>query len=101
VMIRRLIETLIIEAFEHHKIADKIKTPGGDFFYLSDLITHTLNEKSWNIGRNAKQALPKLKSVGDLSAHSRRHVAHRSDIDKIISDLRTAVQELIYFAGLK
>ena len=101
VMIRRLIETLIIEAFEHYKIADKIKTPGGDFFYLSDLITHTLNEKSWNIGRNAKQALPKLKSVGDLSAHSRRHVAHRSDIDKIMSDLRTAVQELIYLANLK
>ncbi len=101
VMIRRLIETLIIEAFEHHKIADKIKTPGGDFFHLSDLITHTLNEKSWNIGRNAKQALPKLKSVGDLSAHSRRHVAHRSDIDNIMSDLRTAVQELIYLANLK
>ncbi|HYT43476.1 MAG TPA: DUF4145 domain-containing protein [Methylomirabilota bacterium] len=101
VMIRRLIETLIIEAFEHHKIADKIKTPGGDFFYLSDLITHTLNEKSWNIGRNAKHVLPKLKSVGDLSAHSRRHIAHRSDIDNIMSDLRTAVQELIYLANLK
>jgi len=101
VMIRRLIETLIIEAFEQHKIADKIKTPAGDFFYLSDLITQILNEKSWNIGRNAKQALPKLKSVGDLSAHSRRHIAHRSDIDKIMSDLRTAVQELIYLANLK
>ena len=101
VMIRRLIETLIIEAFEHHKIADKIKTPAGDFFYLSELITHTLNEKSWNISRNAKQALPKLKSIGDLSAHSRRHLAHRSDIDNIISDLRTAVQELIYLANLK
>src|SRR6266566_9441086 len=101
VMIRRLIETLIIEAFEHHKIADKIKIPVGDFFHLSELITHTLNEKSWNIGRNAKQALPKLKRIGDLSAHSRRHVAHRSDIDNIITDLRTAVQELIYLANLK
>src|SRR6266487_1601490 len=101
VMIRRLVETLIIEAFEHHTIADKIKTPAGDFFYLSDLITQTLSEKSWNIGRNAKQSLPKLKSIGDLSAHSRRHIAHRSDIDKIMSDLRTAVQELIYLADLK
>ncbi len=101
VMIRRLVETLIIEAFEHHNIADRIKTPTGDFFYLSDLITHALNEKSWNVGRNAKQALPKLKSIGDLSAHSRRHLAHRSDIDKIMDDLRTAVQELIYLANLK
>src|SRR5258708_8647961 len=31
VMIRRLIETLIIEAFEKHQIADKIKGPTGDF----------------------------------------------------------------------
>ena len=101
VMIRRLIETLIIEAFEYYKIADKIKTPTGNFFYLSDLITQTIDEKSWNMGRNAKQALPKLKNVGDLSAHSRRHIAHRSDIDNIMSDLRTAVQELIYLANLK
>ncbi len=101
VMIRRLIETLIIEAFEHHNIADKIKTPTGDFFYLSDLITHTLKETKWNLGRNAKQALPKLKSVGDLSAHSRRYNAHRYDIDKIIHDLRISTQELIYLASFK
>ncbi len=38
VMLRRLLETLIIEAFEHHKIADNIKNAHGDFVYLSDLI---------------------------------------------------------------
>lgn len=101
VMIRRLIETLIIEAFEHHNIADKLKKPSGEFFYLSDLITLALSEKSWNIGRNAKQALPKLKSIGDFSAHSRRYIAHRSDIDNILLALRSAVQELIYLANLK
>ncbi len=34
VMVRRLLETLIIEAFEYHKIADKIKDGKGDFFFL-------------------------------------------------------------------
>ena len=86
VMIRRLIETLIIEAFEKHGIADKIKTPSGDFPYLSDLITFTLDEKKWNLGRNTKQALSKLKKIGDVSAHSRRFNAHRNDIDKIIDE---------------
>ena len=38
VMIRRLIETLIIECFEKHKIAAKIQGADGDFLYLSDLI---------------------------------------------------------------
>lgn len=101
VMIRRLVETLIIEAFEHYNIATKIKTPAGDFFFLSDLITNTLNETSWNLGRNTKQALPKLKNIGDKSAHDRRYNAHRHDIDNIISDLRTVVQELIYLAKLR
>src|ERR1700722_19039389 len=32
VMIRRLLETLIIESFEKHGIAAKIKNPSGDFF---------------------------------------------------------------------
>jgi hypothetical protein len=100
VMIRRLVETLIIEAFEKHGIANKIQN-NGDFLFLRDLITATLNEPAWNLGRNTKQALPKLKDVGDRSAHSRRFVAHRSDIAKITSDLRIVVQELIYLAGLK
>src|SRR5450755_1891585 len=101
VMIRRLVEMLIIEVFEYHKIADMIKTSTGDFPFLSDLITYTLKETSWNLSRNAKQALPKLKNVGDLSAHSRRYNAQRADIDKVISDLRIVVQELIYLAGFK
>lgn len=96
VMIRRLVETLIIEAFERYDIAAKIKTLSGDFFFLSDLITSTLSEESWNLGRNTRQALPKLKNIGDKSAHDRRYNAHRSDIDKIKDDLRTVVQELIH-----
>jgi hypothetical protein len=101
VMIRRLIETLIIETFESHNIANKIKNSSGDFFYLSDLISITLSETSWNLSRNSKQSLPKLKDIGDKSAHSRRYNAVRHDIDKIISDLRVAVQELVYLSKLK
>lgn len=101
VMIRRLVETLIIEAFEHHGIANTIKNYSGDFFYLGDLISKTIGESSWNLGRNTKAALPRLKSIGDLSAHSRRYVAHRNDIDKVVDDLRVIVQELVFLAELK
>jgi hypothetical protein len=93
VMIRRLIETLIIEAFEHHEIASKIQNASGDFIYLRDLIDGTLAESSWNLGRNTKQALPKLKDIGDKSAHSRRYIAQRGDIQPLLSDIRTVVQE--------
>lgn len=101
VMIRRLVETLIIESFETYKIAHKIQNANGDFYYLKDLISAALNESSWNLGRNTKSGLPKLKDIGDKSAHSRRYIAHRSDIDKITSELRDVVQELVLLAKLK
>jgi hypothetical protein len=101
VMMRRLIETLIIECFEEKKIASKIQNSAGDFFYLSDLIDKMLQETSWNLGRNTKQALPRLKSLGDKSAHSRRYNAHREDVDKLSTDFRDVCQELLYLAKLR
>lgn len=101
VLIRRLIETLIIEAHEKHGIASKIKNSQGDFLFLKDLITRCLNEQSWNLSRNCRQALPKLKDVGDKSAHSRRYIAQRGDIDPLLADIRLVIQELLFLAGLK
>ncbi|KKA06656.1 hypothetical protein VP02_17340 [Pseudomonas ogarae] len=101
VMIRRLVETLIIEVYERYGLADSIKTVQGDFFYLRDLISAITAEKSWNLSKNAKAALPRLKDVGDMSAHSRRFIAQRQDIDRMMADLRVIVQELMTLAALK
>ncbi len=101
VMTRRLVETLIIEVFEKYGIASKIQNSSGDFFYLRDLISALVSEKAWNLSKNAKSALPRLKDVGDMSAHSRRFIAQRQDLDKLISDLRVVVQELVTLAHLK
>jgi Domain of unknown function (DUF4145) len=101
VMLRRFIETLIIEVFEHHKLESKIKNSAGDYVYLKDLINFMLTESTWSLGRNAKHALPKLKDIGDQSAHSRRFNANRNDIEKLLPEIRTVVQELVYLAKLK
>ena len=101
VMIRRLVETLIIEVYEFYSISASIKNNQGDFLYLGDLISAALSESAWTLGRNAKKSLKKLKEIGDKSAHSRRFNAQRQDIDKVSGDLREAVQELIYLANLK
>ena len=100
VMIRRLIEVLIIESFENHTISSLIKNSNGDYLYLSDLIDKTLVQTQWNLGRNTKSALRRLKSIGDQSAHSRRYNARREYIDDIILDLRCTSEELLYIAGL-
>ncbi|MGH9761137.1 MAG: hypothetical protein ACREAC_09865, partial [Blastocatellia bacterium] len=73
----------------------------GEFLALADLVDKVIQEPGWNLGRNTKQALPRLKNIGDQSAHSRRYNAHREDIDKVSHDFRVACQELIYLSGLK
>jgi hypothetical protein len=101
VMIRRLTEILIIEVFEHHGLADRIKGPSGDFLFLRELIDKTLAETAWNLGRTTKQALPKLKDLGDKSAHNRRYNAKRRDVEPLIPELRGVVEELLYLSALR
>jgi hypothetical protein len=101
VMIRRLVETLLIETFEKHGAASEIKGPTGDYVFLKELINATLSTSSWSPSRNLKAALPKLKDVGDKSAHNRYFVAKRGDIQPLLGDIRVVVQELLYQSGLK
>jgi hypothetical protein len=101
VMIRRLIETLIIEAFEARGIQSKVKDSDGNYLYLKDLIPKALAEPVWNLGRNVKKVLPQLIDMGDQSAHSRRYIAERDDIDRVISGIRAVTQEFVDIAKLK
>jgi hypothetical protein len=101
VMMRRMLETLIIEAFENHNIQSKITGRSGDYLYLRDLVAKCVAENSWTLSRNSKSALPKLKDVGDKSAHSRRYIAHRQDIEGLIPDFRGVIQEFVFLANLK
>lgn len=95
-MTRKLLEGLIIEAFERHNISNKLKNSSDNFYYLSDLIEIFKTETTWNIGRNAKNSLPSLKKMGDLSAHNRRYIARKIDLDKLKDDLRIVLEELIH-----
>jgi hypothetical protein len=101
VMVRRLLETLIIECYEYHEIADSIKGSDGNFLYLGGLISRFLGENKWNINRNARAALsnlPKLKGIGDLSAHNRGFNAGLKDIRDIQTELRIVIEEMVRIA---
>ena len=95
VMLRRLMETLIVECFERHGIAEQIKDSNGHFFYLSDLIPKLLNSDYWIASRNVETNIKAVKKYGDLSAHNRRFIAKKSDIDAFRFELRQAIQEII------
>lgn len=101
VLARRLIETLLIEAYEELKRADEIKNKDGDYNMLAALISAATGEKGLNLGRDAKKAVAAIKELGDRSAHSRRFVAIKQDLEKIQSGVRVAAGELITIANLK
>jgi hypothetical protein len=98
-MARRLLETLIIEVYEKKGLDAKLKRADGTFHQLSVLIGILLNETSFNLSRNTKSALPKLKELGDHSAHNRRYIARQPDLDAVKRDFRVALEEFVHLAG--
>lgn len=94
-MIRKLIETLIIECFERYSIEEDIKDTNGEFFYLNLLIDKYIISKKWNASRNINNSFKQIKRYGDLSVHNRRFFATKTDIDNMKNEIRQSVQEII------
>ncbi len=92
-MLRRLIESLIIEAFEAKGLESKIKSDG-EYLELKALIGRATAEAELRLGRNTRDALPKLKFFGDLSLHSRRNLIREHDLTRLHGDARCAIEEL-------
>ena len=107
VMLRRLIEILIIEAYEGKKIVHKIKDKdnNGNFFPLDKLINKAREESALNLTKDTKRILPEIKRLGDKSAHTHIFNANRSNFERLSQDpfldIHILVQDLISKAGLK
>src|SRR5262249_7941308 len=101
VMIRRLVETLIIEVYEAKNRADEIKGTDGNFLMLSHLVDRITADPTFHLGRETKRGLPLIKSLGDRSANNRYFIAKQPDIDKVTHDLRVIVEELLNLAGIQ
>ena len=105
VMLRRFVETLIIETYITKKIEGRIKDANGDFLSLQTLIDKACNDSDLNLSRNTKKVLTRLKKLGDLSAHNRRFIAKRSYFEELFEDLhldmQTLIQDFVHEAGFK
>lgn len=100
VMIRRLMEVCIIDVFEENNIQSAIKNSSDNYFMLEELVTKLINQKTVKISRSSKESLPKLRTFGNLSAHGKYFYARKDDLDKIHTDFRALVEELLRLAKL-
>ncbi len=94
VMVRRLLETMIIEVYEKLSRANELKGTDGHFLMFSGLLNILENDKSLNIGRQSLEGLKSFKKIADSSAHNRRFNASRKDISEKFDGVRLAVCEL-------
>lgn len=102
VMVRRFVESLIIEVYEAHNKVVEIKDGQGEFFLLHALVGKVVNEThAWNLGRESKKFLPTIQREGNRSAHTRRYMARKEDVDKLLPGLRVVADDLIQLAKLK
>ena len=100
VMLRRIIETLIIEAFKELKRSNEIKGSDNNYFMLGKLVSITNGKDGLDLVRDAKKGLEEIKKLGDHSAHNRRYIAKKSDIDRIKNLFRVAFEDLANLANL-
>ncbi len=105
VMLRRFVETLIIETYIEKNKEAAIKKTDGDFYSLKRLIDEACNGSNLNLSRDTKDILRKLKKLGDRSAHNRRFIAKRSYFDELFEnlhlDMQTLIEDFIHEAGFK
>lgn len=93
VMMRRLMESLIIEVYVHSCSVAAIQA-NNNFVTLEKLISIFRSDKSFVLSRKAPSTMELIKKVGDTAAHDRTYITQKADITDCILDYRKLVSEL-------
>lgn len=101
VLLRKIIETAVIESYEYLGRESEIKDGNGNYLMLRDLSAAAVKSGGLSLGRNARQALAQVKELGDLAAHNRRYLTRKGDLDRVQMGGRVLLEELLIIAGLK
>jgi hypothetical protein len=99
VLMRRLLETLIIQVHEKRGTAATAQNPAtGRYYKLEKLIDDLLATNPFSLSRNALEALPNIKRIGDWGAHNRNILIRETDIEEVKADARVCFEELLRLA---
>lgn len=98
VMIRRLIESCMIEAFEHKGLVSMIKDPDGDYKTADEIKNQLLQNPFGNLSRSPRRALQDRNTLelGHKCAHDRFFTARKHDVDGIKNGVRSLIEYLIH-----
>lgn len=101
VLMRRLLEVLLILAYEELQIEAAIKDASGNFKQLNSIIDDAKTNAKLGLSRNSRESLETFRKLGNFSAHKIYYNARRGDIEPAILDFRALIEELLYKTGLR
>ncbi len=99
VLIRRLLESLIIEVFITKKLATEIRANNA-FLSLEKLIGKITNHSQIILARNTPGTMENAKRLGDIAAHDRNYITQSQDINDHKTEIRRVIKELLTLAGI-
>ena len=94
VMMRRLAEVLIIEAYLDKGHDDQIRDGDGNLKMMNGLISALKSGQAFKLSRNAPKYLEDLKTLGDTAARSRNYITKQKDIEDFAQKFRILIDEL-------
>jgi hypothetical protein len=99
VLIRRILESLIIEVFIAKKLTSEIRV-NNSFLPLDKLIGKITNHSQIILSRNTPSTLEDIKRLGDIAAHDRNYITQLQDINEHKVEIRRVIKELLTLAGI-
>lgn len=101
VLMRRLLEILLIHAYENLGIESIIKDSDGNYLLLEKIVKDATSNATLSLSRNTKTCIDKFRTLGNFSAHKIYYICKPSYIEEVIPEYRATIEELLYKSGLK
>ena len=101
VMMRRLLEGLLVLAYQKLGIESEITEKSGWHFTLDKIIKNATQNSTIALSANSKRDMALFKDIGNYSAHKIWYNSTKQDIEPHILKYRVIIEELMYKAGVK
>lgn len=101
VMMRRLLEGLLVLAYQNNGIENEITEKSGWHSTLDKIIKNASQNSTLALSANSKRDMSLFKDIGNYSAHKIWYNSTKQDIEPHILQYRVIIEELMYKAGVK
>ncbi len=101
VMCRRLLECLLLLAFERAEKGEVIRDASGQYRAIADIIGLACSNRHIKLTRGSGAVMGKIEYVGDLAARHPTYTTRQKDIDEQRLGFQRVVSELVDLAEIK